>query len=144
MTIFDWSTMTYVDWFTVIELDKAFLGFQKAYSFNATALTAAEMNNTFLNNSIVVQGLQGGNYLMAEQNFDAGKLQSVFSFTKTTTPGISISNGDGFPTKVWFDGEECSLPEGLPTAGAFRIIASHKLSIVVVIVVVILGPFGVL
>ena len=81
---------------------------------------------------------------MAEQNFDAGKLQSVISFTKTTTPGISIANGDGFPTKVWFDGQECSLPESLPTAGAFRIIGSHKLSIAVAVIVVVLGPFGVL
>lgn len=144
MTIFDWSTTTYVDWFAVVEMDKAFPGFQQAYSFNATALTAAQMNNTFLNNSFVVQGLEGGNYLMAEQNFDAGKLQSVISFTKTTTPGISIANGDGFPTKVWFDGQECSLPESLPTAGAFRIIGSHKLSIAVAVIVVVLGPFGVL
>ena len=39
-----------------------------------------------------------------------GTQQSVLMFTKKTTPGIKVARGDGFPTKVFFNGEECSLP----------------------------------
>ncbi|CAM6044676.1 unnamed protein product [Sphagnum compactum] len=108
MTLFDWSNQTYPNWFAAVELDKAFPGFQQAYSFNAT--TIPELNNT-----ILVEGLPGLNYLVAAQNFSAGKLQSVLSFTKVPTPGIEIALGDGFPSKVWFNGEPCALPSIYPS-----------------------------
>ncbi len=108
MTLFDWSNQTYPNWFAAVELDKAFPGFQQAYSFNAT--TIPELNNT-----ILVEGLPGLNYLVAAQNFSAGKLQSVLSFTKVPTPGIEIALGDGFPSKVWFNGEPCALPNIYPS-----------------------------
>lgn len=114
MTLFDWSNTTYPDWFTVLEMPKTFAGFEKAYSFNATKMPL--MNDTTANTSILVQGLEGLNYLMAQTNLSAGKLQSVFSFTKKTTPGIL--EGDYFPNRVWFNGEECAMPEGHPTTGA--------------------------
>lgn len=117
MTLFDWSNVTYPDWYAVVEMDKAYQGLQQAYSFNATKLGL--VNNTgqeIVNNSFVVQGLPGLNYLMAAQNFTSGKLQSVISFTKDTTPGIEIPLGDGFPTKIWFNGEECVLPDFIPSS----------------------------
>jgi hypothetical protein len=137
MTLFDWSNQTYPNWFAAVELNKAFAGFQQAYSFNAT--TFPEMNNT-----ILVEGLPGLNYLVAAQNFSAGKLQSVFSFTKLPTPGIEVSLGDGFPTKVWFNGEECALPNIYPTS-----IASHSTpktlgAMLFVLGLFTLGPFGIL
>ncbi len=137
MTLFDWSNQTYPNWFAAVELNKAFAGFQQAYSFNAT--TFPEMNNTLL-----VEGLPGLNYLVAAQNFSAGKLQSVFSFTKLPTPGIEVPLGDGFPTKVWFNGEECALPDIYPTS-----IASHSTpttlgAMLLVLGLFTLGPFGIL
>lgn len=73
MTIFDWSNQTFPDWFPAIELEKAFSGFQQAYSFNATAIP--DMNNT-----ILVEDLPGLNYLISAQNFSAGELQSVLDW----------------------------------------------------------------
>lgn len=56
---------------------------------------------------------------MAQTNLSAGKLQSVFSFTKRTTPGLSE---DGYwPQKVYFNGEECAMPDYFPTNGTVKI-----------------------
>lgn len=114
MTLLDWSNVTYPDWYAVVEMDKAYAGLQQAYSFNATKLSA--VNNSLLNNTFVVQGLPGLNYLMAAQNLSSGKLQSVFSFTKDTTPNIHVPLGDGFPNRIWFNGEECVLPDSIPSS----------------------------
>jgi hypothetical protein len=73
MTIFDWSNQTFLDWFPAIELEKAFPGFQQAYSFYATAIP--DMNNT-----ILVENFPGLNYFIVAQNFSAGMLQSVLDW----------------------------------------------------------------
>lgn len=142
MTLFDWSNTTYPDWFTVVEMPKVFQGFEKAYSFNATKMPP--LNDTTANSSILVQGLEGLNYLMAATNRSAGKLQSVFSFTKKSTPGILEQ--DYFPNRVWFNGEECAMPEGYPTSSAFK---STRPSLMLGLVVAVLvwlfaGPVGAL
>lgn len=111
MTLFDWSDVTFPDWFAVLQMPGAYQGFQQAYSFNATKMP--NMNGTAPDNtSVMVTGLQGLNYLMAATNRSAGKLQSVFSYTKLTTSGMREQ--DYFPEKVWFNGEECVMPEGFP------------------------------
>ncbi|KAK6161044.1 hypothetical protein DH2020_004425 [Rehmannia glutinosa] len=112
ITIFNWDEYSFADWFTAIQLDKAAPGFEAVYSFNGTSLDIDGVNNT-----IFMQGLPGLNYLVAETDGTdpkkdprvPGKQQSVISFTKKLTPGINIPAGDGFPTKVYFNGEECSL-----------------------------------
>ncbi|GAV90385.1 COBRA domain-containing protein [Cephalotus follicularis] len=117
MTLFNWREMIFENWFVAVQLKKASRGYENVYSFNGTFLSP-------LNQTIFFQGIPGLNYLMGEVNGtdpkkDArvpGKQQSVISFTKKQTPGISISEGDGFPSKVFFNGEECALPTRLPTA----------------------------
>lgn len=119
VTVFNWGETNFPDWFTAIQMKKAAPGFEKAYSFNATALDINGENNT-----IFMEGLPGLNYLVAERDGDdplknprvPGKQQSVISFTKKLTPGINVPGGDGFPSKVFFNGEECSLPSILPTS----------------------------
>jgi hypothetical protein len=128
MTLLDWSNVTYPDWYAVVEMDKAYKGLQQAYSFNATKLSS--VNNSLLNNTFVVQGLPGLNYLMAAQNLSSGKLQSVFSFTKDTTPNIQIPLGDGFPNRIWFNGEECVLPDGIPSSSSLRMASPIATAIV--------------
>ncbi|CAI8610715.1 unnamed protein product [Vicia faba] len=111
------------DWFAAVQMDKATAGFEKMYSFNGSAI---EING--VNNTIIMQGLEGLNYLVGETDGAdprrdprvPGKQQSVMSFTKKTTPGISVVHGDGFPTKVFFNGEECSLPSVFPTSSASK------------------------
>lgn len=96
-------------------MNKAYHGYENVYSFNGTKLPQ-------LNNTIFFQGLQGLTFLMGETNGTdpkhgprvPGKQQSVISFTKKHTPDINIVRGDGFPTKVFFNGEECSLPTEFP------------------------------
>ncbi|WRX31934.1 hypothetical protein QQP08_024421, partial [Theobroma cacao] len=40
---------------------------------------------------------------------------TVISFTKTSTSGINVAASDGFPSKVFFNEEQCALPSVLPT-----------------------------
>ncbi|CAN4106341.1 unnamed protein product [Withania somnifera] len=122
ITIFNWDESAFADWFTAVELDKAAPGFDAMYSFNGTMLDGVD-------NTIFMQGLPGLNYLVPEAEGAnpekdprvPGKQQSVISFTKKNIPGINIPAGDGFPTKVYFNGEECSLPKVLPTSSSSRI-----------------------
>ncbi|KAG8389533.1 hypothetical protein BUALT_Bualt02G0239200 [Buddleja alternifolia] len=128
ITLFNWGETDVVDWFSAVELDRAMPGFEDVYSIDGKALPGANNNTLFL------QGLPGLNYLVAERNGSnprkdprvPGTQQSVISFTKKQTPGINVARGDGFPTKVYFNGEECSLPTILPsnaqrmTAAIFR------------------------
>ncbi|KAG4929376.1 hypothetical protein AAZX31_17G029700 [Glycine max] len=121
VTLFNWGDTNFADWFAAVQMDKAASGFEKMYSFNATLLDG-------VNNTIIMQGLPGLNYLVAEADGAdplrdprvPGKQQSVISFTKKTTPGINVARGDGFPTKVFFNGEECSLPSVYPSSSGFR------------------------
>ncbi|XP_061344839.1 COBRA-like protein 7 [Gastrolobium bilobum] len=118
ITLFNWDETNFVDWFAAVQMDKAATGFEEMYSFNASTLGS-------LNNTIVMQGKQGLNFLVAETNGSdprrdprvPGKQQSVISFTKKNTPGINVAGGDGFPSKVFFNGEECSLPSVYPSSG---------------------------
>ncbi|OQU90545.1 hypothetical protein SORBI_3002G427400 [Sorghum bicolor] len=114
LTLFNWDATDMPDWFTAIVMDGAYDGFEQAYSFNATRVG---------NNTIFVKGSQGFNFLLGESNMSGvdypvpGKLQSVFSFTKKTTPGIDVIAGDGFPSKVFFNGDECAMPLRIPSQG---------------------------
>uniref|UniRef100_A0A5B6YMU9 Putative COBRA-like protein 10 n=1 Tax=Davidia involucrata TaxID=16924 RepID=A0A5B6YMU9_DAVIN len=115
ITLFNWAEVPFQDWFTAIQMKKAFPGYENVYSFNGTKLP-------HLNNTIFMQGLPGLNYLVGEVNGThpekdprvPGKQQSVISFLKKNTPGIDVARGDGFPTRVFFNGEECALPTEFP------------------------------
>ncbi|CAI8587263.1 unnamed protein product [Vicia faba] len=112
ITLFNWKPLPFKDWFTALQFKKGVSnGFEKVYSFNGTLL------RTF-NHTIFMQGIEGSNYLIGQDNDTnpkvPGKQQSVISFTKKFMPGMKISKGDGFPTKVLFNGEECSIPTHFP------------------------------
>nr|XP_043607993.1 COBRA-like protein 7 [Erigeron canadensis] len=138
LTVFNWEDAAFVDWFVAVQNDKFTSGFEKVYSFNGTTLEVNGKNNT-----ILMQGLPGLNYLVGEVDGAnpqkdpriPGKQQSVISFTKKNTPHINVANGDGFPTKVFFNGEECALPGILPTNGSNRSKSMGVLSIILTIIV---------
>ncbi|XP_022716942.1 COBRA-like protein 10 [Durio zibethinus] len=118
VTLFNWGDSPFEDWFTAVEMKKAFPGYENVYSFNGTKLKSPK-------NTLFFQGLPGLNYLVAETNGTRvhdprvpGKQQSVISFTKKQTPGINVRRGDGFPSKVFFNGEECALPDDFPRNAA--------------------------
>lgn len=115
VTLFNWKQNNFQDWFVAAQLKKAGRGFEKAYSFNGTLIRN-------LNNTIFLEGLPGLTYLMAIANgtnprrdyLIPGKQQSVLSFNKKNLKNLKIEKGDGFPTKLFFNGEECSLPTHYP------------------------------
>ncbi|CAA7015648.1 unnamed protein product [Microthlaspi erraticum] len=123
ITLFNWGETDFPDWFTAVEMRNAGPGFEKAYSFNGTTVAVNGKNST-----VLMEGLPGLNYLMAEQDGKnpskdvrvPGKQQSVITFNKKLTPGIKVRGGDGFPTKVFFNGQECSLPSVLPTGNGHK------------------------
>ncbi|KAG8386166.1 hypothetical protein BUALT_Bualt03G0120800 [Buddleja alternifolia] len=120
ITLFNWETSPYADWFAAIQMNKAAQGFEKMYSFNGTKLSN-------VNNTIFMQGVQGLNFLVAEVDGPhpdrgdprvPGKQQTVISFHKKNIHNINVPKGDGFPTKLFFNGEECALPKELPKQGS--------------------------
>ncbi|KAB2056692.1 hypothetical protein ES319_A11G120000v1 [Gossypium barbadense] len=116
ITLFNWGDSSFEDWFAAVQLDKAVPGFEEVYTFNGSKLLGS-------NNTLFMQGRPGLNYLLAETDGAKpkkdprlpGTQQSVISFKKKSTPGIEVAAGDGFPTKVLFNGEECALPTRLPS-----------------------------
>ncbi|CAM8890649.1 unnamed protein product [Rhodiola kirilowii] len=138
ITLFNWEEFNFVDWFTAIQIKKAYKGYENVYSFNGTILPD-------VNHTIFMQGLPGLNYLVGEVNGThpasdprvPGKQQSVISFRKKNTPKINILKGDGFPTKVFFNGEECALPTRVPIGDGAR----QKANLLLVIILSIMSLY---
>jgi hypothetical protein len=53
-----------------------------------------------------------------------------------TTPGIEVKGGDGFPTRLWFNSDECAMPDYFPTSrgGALRMGSPTALGVFVLVV----------
>ncbi|XP_073116113.1 COBRA-like protein 10 [Elaeis guineensis] len=135
ITLFNWGDYTFKNWFAAIRMDKAYPGYEKVYSFNGTKLD--EFKNT-----LFFQGLEGAKNLLPVQDGKnpavdpsvPGKQQSVVSFTKKQTPGIDVPRGDGFPTRLYFNGEECALPDDIPLGGGHR----HSVSLLSIVLVAVM------
>ncbi|KAL0302064.1 UNVERIFIED_CONTAM: COBRA-like protein 10 [Sesamum radiatum] len=114
VTIFNWETTPFVDWFSAVRMKKPQIALEKVYTFNGTKMTLPS-------NTIFMQGKPGENYLMAETNSTKpqepnipGKQQSVIQFSKKHIPRLNVVAGEGFPSKLFFNGEECALPKEFP------------------------------
>ncbi|XP_051210838.1 COBRA-like protein 7 [Lolium perenne] len=124
ITLFNWEDSDMRDWFASVVLDdKVYGGFEQAYSFNATAAG---------DGTIFMRGREGFDVLIRESNMSGvdypvpGKQQSVLSFTKKTSPAdVDVLRRDGFPTKVFFNGEECAMPNRIPSHGGIGARASR-------------------
>ncbi|XP_047313089.1 COBRA-like protein 7 [Impatiens glandulifera] len=121
MTVLNWGELDFHDWFVAADLDTTISRFESAESVNGTALTGDEYGIVFL------QDYSGKGYLNPvtvrngrnpRKNFRVpGVIQSMISFSKKTNPGWNLGKGDGFPKKVYFSGEECSIPSFVPSSG---------------------------
>ncbi|KAK3035075.1 hypothetical protein RJ639_032577 [Escallonia herrerae] len=135
ITLLNWEEINFEDWFVAVQMKNAAPGFEKAYSFNGTLLED-------LNDTIFLKGLLGLNYLIGETNGTnpardpkvPGKQQSVIMFTKKRTHGIDVVKGDGFPSRLYFNGEECALPSHFPKAEANK---DHTNLVLVVLLVLL-------
>ncbi|KAK6941048.1 COBRA, plant [Dillenia turbinata] len=138
ISILNWGDTSFADWFAAVKLDKAMAGFEKAYSFNASVLDGYD-------STLFMQGLKDMNFLLGETEGKdpkkdlphPGFQQSVISFTKKKTPGFDVVTGNGFPTKVYFNGEECALPSIHPNNGIQTSATNVFLSFFVAIVVLL-------
>lgn len=139
ITLFNWGEVAYADWFAAVQLENAVPGLEGVYSFNGTAVAGS-------NNTIFLQGRPGLNYLTEETNAAnprrdpplPGKQQTVISFKKKTTPNFQVAKGDGFPTKVIFNGEECAIPSMLPISTSEKTWAATNTSLLALINLLIL------
>lgn len=142
VTLFNWEEDAFENWFVAAKMKKAVQGYQKAYSFNGTVFPE-------LNDTIFLQGIPGLNYLIGETNGSdpkndprvPGKQQSVIAFKKKLTPGIRVGEGDGYPTKLYFNGEECSLPSHFPTGTANPIYINNLLFVELLILLMLLFKY---
>ncbi|XP_052161178.1 COBRA-like protein 7 [Oryza glaberrima] len=120
-TLFNWEGADVAEWFLAVAMEKqAYDGFEQAFTFNATAMG----NGTTM---ILMKGREGFQYLKRESNMSgvdypvAGKQQSVLLFTKKRSGGgIDVVGGDGFPTRVLFNGHECAMPQRIPSSAHRR------------------------
>ena len=112
MTIFNWKGMQFQDWSAAVELAAVvYPGFQQAYSFNYSNPG---------NNTVIVYGLSGLNYLNGIYDNYPGIQQSVLSFTLEGVTG-NVTSQNFYPTKVFFDGNECALPGIYPASHADKV-----------------------
>ncbi|KAJ8763679.1 hypothetical protein K2173_003151 [Erythroxylum novogranatense] len=98
ITLFNWDSTPFEDWFAAIQMGKAFPGYENVYSFNGSKID---------NKTIFFQGLPGLNFLVAEVNG-----------TRKGDPRVPGKQ----QSKVFFNGEECALPTRIPIKGG-----AHKL-----------------
>uniref|UniRef100_A0A0D9WTE0 COBRA C-terminal domain-containing protein n=1 Tax=Leersia perrieri TaxID=77586 RepID=A0A0D9WTE0_9ORYZ len=139
ITIFNWQDYTFKDWFAAVTMGDHYSGYENVYSFNGTRMGAP------FNNTIFMQGLPGLTYLepITDGRTPAdprvpGKQQSVISFKRKDAPNINIAKGEGFPKRLYFDGEECALPETIPKASSARRRAAAPASLGQIVVAVVL------
>ena len=128
ITLFNWENYDFQDWFTALQFKRSFDNFEKVYSFNGTRIPGIK--------TIFFQGVKGLNYLVGQTNGThdndpkvPGKQQSVLTFNKKHIKDFDITR-DGFPTKVFFNGEECSLPRTTPSDGGHK--SSSSISVLAV------------
>ncbi|KAL6657934.1 hypothetical protein ACP70R_005714 [Stipagrostis hirtigluma subsp. patula] len=139
ITVFNWQDYTFKDWFAAVTMGSHYSGYENVYSFNGT-----RMGKPF-DNTIFMQGLPGLNYLTpivkgknkAEPPVP-GKQQSVISFTRKDAPNIKITKGEGFPKRLYFNGEECALPERIPkVSSAQRRASLEQVAMAVAVAVIV-------
>ncbi|KAL5097905.1 hypothetical protein RYX36_002232 [Vicia faba] len=139
ITIFNWGETNFADWFAAVQMDKGAIGFEEMYSFNGGLLER-------LNTTIFMQGKKGLNFLVAEANGSnprkdlrvPGKQQSVISFRKGKNDEINVVGGDGFPSKVFFNGEECSLPSVFPSNGLRNELSLYTIMILILLSIILM------
>ncbi|EFJ05170.1 hypothetical protein SELMODRAFT_137554 [Selaginella moellendorffii] len=133
LSLLNWDETAVPEWFAAVELRNAFPGLERVYTLNGTLIND--------NTTLYFQGLPNySDYLNRIDKNNPGKLQAVISFDKRKTPGINVTGGDGFPTRVVFNGEECALPDAIPISHGYRLRAVPRL-VVSLLLAAVLAAF---
>ncbi|CAF2071141.1 unnamed protein product [Brassica oleracea var. botrytis] len=118
LTVFNWRDFAFEDWFVALRWEKQVQGMK-----TSTPLMAHVFHQT------------------TEPLYPPvpGKQQSVISFKKKNIKGLNIPEGDGFPTKLFFNGEECALPKHFPKKSSGQ---RHGISVLMSLVLAMAAAFA--
>ncbi|CAM6102073.1 unnamed protein product [Calypogeia fissa] len=94
----------YSDWNIVVQHEN-FVNFSEAFSFTYKALTPY---GDIVNDTAMFWGVDYYNQMLLQAGPD-GNVQSELLFAKDSR--FTWSNGWGFPTRIYFNGDDCVLPE---------------------------------
>jgi hypothetical protein len=109
LALFIWEDVDMANWFAAIVMDKA-------YAWRLREGVLVQLHRSGQEHNLYA-GFGGAQLLGEAYQHEwirlprAGKQESVLSFTKKLTPGINVVAGDGFPTRVFFNGDECAMPQ---------------------------------
>ncbi|KAJ4775971.1 Protein COBRA [Rhynchospora pubera] len=103
MTIINWDNTSYVNWYVAVKMNPAYTEFFDSDGYNVT---------TVGNDTLILMGNVNSSYLLGVTNkTHPGMHQGVLLFNQLM--GMNLKGGDGNPVKVYFNGEECTMPEGI-------------------------------
>ncbi|KAJ3691844.1 hypothetical protein LUZ61_021008 [Rhynchospora tenuis] len=114
MTIINWDNTSYVNWYVAVKMNPAYTEFFDSDGYNVT---------TVGNDTLILMGNVNSSYLLGVTNKShPGMHQGVLLFNQLM--GMNLKGGDGNPVKVYFNGEECTMPEGIlddtPSSSGYR------------------------
>ncbi|KAL2653331.1 hypothetical protein R1flu_021459 [Riccia fluitans] len=143
VTLFNWDEEALPNWFMAVELNKTVMPtYLDTYSFNSSLVTDLDPVTKKNNTLIFLHGKEGYNdfLLGLDKGLVPGKVQSLMSFDKRLAKAtFDVIGGDGFPKKVWFNGDECALPDIYPMNGGMRLSSGLVAVFVAVIVSLVVG-----
>ncbi|KAJ1692076.1 hypothetical protein LUZ63_008774 [Rhynchospora breviuscula] len=131
MTIMNWDNFSYADWYLTVKINPAFVSFSRSVSMN----TSTVGNDTL----ILTAGNINTSYLIGVSNDShPGMQQGVIMFKELMN--MKLQNGDGNPVKVYFNGMECSMPEGIlsdTTTSRAQKMSGHSILVLVLITMLV-------
>ncbi|KAJ3676100.1 hypothetical protein LUZ60_003512 [Juncus effusus] len=103
LTIMNWDSTNYANWYVAVQVNPLYVQYTGSAGYNTT---------TAGNGMIILMGNVNTSYLLGvNDDSHPGMHQGVIMFQESR--GAELVSGDGNPVKVYFNGEECSMPEGI-------------------------------
>ncbi|KAJ3676098.1 hypothetical protein LUZ60_003510 [Juncus effusus] len=105
LTIMNWDNTSYVKWYVAVKMNPLYAAYTDSDGYNVTAVN---------NDTLILIGNVNSSYLLQVSNTsNPGMHQGVLMFDQLM--GMNVKNGDGNPIKVYFNGEECAMPDDILT-----------------------------
>ncbi|KAJ3676099.1 hypothetical protein LUZ60_003511 [Juncus effusus] len=105
LTIINWDNTSYVNWYVAVKMNPIYTAYTDSVGYNVT---------TVGNDTIILMGNVNSSYLLGVSNDShPGMHPGVITFDQMMR--MNLKAGDGNPVKVYFNGEECAMPESILT-----------------------------